>query len=109
MTITNFSEIQTVRIICNATLKDQMLKAVQDLGATGYTYWDCHGKGRKEIMANPYVGASRIYIEIWCDVPTADNIVEYCNRKEFENHGVTAGKEPLLVHGQEANKFTKKA
>jgi len=67
-----------------------------------------YGKGRKEIMANPYVGASRIYIEIWCDLATADSIVEYCNRKDFENHGVTAGKEPLLVHGQEASKFSKK-
>lgn len=102
-----FSEIQTVRIICGASLKDQMLDAVNELGATGYTFWPCHGKGRKEIMPNPYSGADRIYIEVWCSLETADKIMNYCQRAEFRSHGVTAGKEPLQVDKREAQKFIK--
>ncbi len=101
-------EIKSVRIICDGTLKDKIVKKVLDLGATGYTYWECHGMGRKEMVPQHFSGFERVYIEVWCVDKVADKIVKYCDGDQFRSHGVTVGVEGMLISDHEMEKFQKK-
>lgn len=102
-----FTEVRSVRIICDGRLKDHMLREVLDLGATGYTWWEAHGKGQHEMLDNLFSGLDRIYIEVWCNASTAERISAYCQGDQFRGMGMTVGLETLLVPETEAAKFTK--
>jgi hypothetical protein len=95
--------IRNVRIICDGVLKDTILEGVLKLGASGYSWWECHGKGEHEIATDIYQGLDRLYIEVWCQPDVAEKIVDYCHSPKFEPYGMTVGAEPLEVF--ESDKF----
>lgn len=101
-----YAEIKAVRIICDGILKDGILEQVMKFGAGGYTWWEAHGKGRKENINMLFHGLDRLYIEIWCSTEVCDRIVEYYESDAFRNHGVTVGVETLLVKESELPKYT---
>lgn len=98
-------EIRTVRIICDGSLKDKLLKRILDFGATGYTYWEAYGKGRKETVPQHFGGFERIYIEVWCTIPVSEKIVKHCDSDQYRSHAMTVGCEPLMVSDSEIKKF----
>ena len=98
-----FSLISKVTVICDSTLKDVLIKWGEEAGATGNTWFDCHGKGRHEVILNPYSGADRVAIVFLCSEATADKIVEGCIR--YKRQGVSVYKEKVEVPQYDAHKF----
>ena len=69
----NMTEVRSVRIICDTALKDGVLKQLNDLGASGFTWWQAHEKGHRETVPDVETmsgwqrsggGEDRIMIEI---------------------------------------------
>ena len=104
-----FSEVRAVRIMCDGVLKNRILDQLIKFGANGYTWWQAHGKGQHETIADVYTGLDRIYIEVWCDADVAENIVAYCQGSQFRGVGMTCGMEALQIHQDEAAKFKRTA
>jgi hypothetical protein len=102
----NYAEVKAVRIICDGVLKNSILEKVMQFGAGGYTWWEAHGKGRKENINSIWHGLDRLYIEIWCSQEVCDRIVQYYESDQFRNHGVTVGVETLLVKESELSKYS---
>lgn len=100
-----YVEIQAIRLICEGAFKERILKKVEQLGAVGYTWWEAHGKGQHEIIANPFNGLDRVYVEIWCPQEVCDRIVEHFDGAEYHNQGLTIGAETLKVSEKEASKY----
>jgi hypothetical protein len=109
-----FVEARAVRIICDRALKDGVLRQVNELGATGFTWWEAHGKGHRETVPDvqtisgwpkSFGGEQRVCIEVWCRLPVAEKILAYCQGTQFRGIGMIAGLEPLLIHEDEADKF----
>jgi|SRR5579871_5627799 len=103
-----FSEVRAVRIICDGRLKDRLLQQVLQLGATGYTWWEAHGKGEHETLDNLFSGLDRVYIEVWCGPEVAEKIAAHCASAQFRGIGMTVGVDALQVPEAELSKFAKK-
>ena len=105
-----FLEVRSVRIICDGRLKDRLLQQVLQLSfTTGYTWWEAHGKGQHEMLDNLFSGLDRVYIEVWCNLETAEKIAAHCQSDQFRGLGMTVGMESFLVPESESAKFTKRA
>ena len=95
------TQVSAVRIVCDEVLKFRVQQHLSQFGATGYTYWEVHGRGER-------LGDRRgIYIEVWCNSDMAQTIVSYCRSSEFQNAGMSVGVMPLWVSADEAAKFTR--
>jgi hypothetical protein len=101
-TKTTYAEVRAVRIICDEILKDNLLKRLHDLGATGWTWWLAHGKGAHPTDAGLFNELRQIYVEVWCTSPVAEKIFEYCNSSHFEGIGMSVAISPLLVSSEQA-------
>ncbi len=98
-----FSLISKVTVYCDSRLKDTFIQYGEEAGATGHTWFDCHGKGRRELIPDPYSGADRVGIIFLCNEATADKIVEGCLK--YRGQGVTVYKEKVQVPQGDALKF----
>jgi hypothetical protein len=96
------TEVQAVRIICDSILKDDLLKRLQELGATGWTCWMAQGRGEYPTDAGLFNELSRMYVEVWCHSDVAKKIVDYCNSSHFAGIGMSVGVSPLLVSSTQA-------
>ena len=94
------TEIRSVRIICDPVLNEGVLKKLAEFGATGFTWWDTHGKGHRETVPDvqtmsgwnlSFGGENRISIEVWCRPRIADKIIAYCQGSQFRGIGMIAG------------------
>jgi nitrogen regulatory protein P-II len=112
-----FVEARSVRIVCDTALKEGVLRQIDELGATGFTWWAAHGKGHRETVPDVQTisgwhkglgGENRICIEVWCSLPVAEKILAYCQGTQFNGIGMIAGLEPLLIHEDEAAKWAAK-
>ncbi len=99
-----FSPISKVTVFCDNNLKDRIISSGQEAGATGNTWFDCHGKGRHEVLQNPYSGLDRVGIVFLCSEATANKIVESCLK--HQRQGVTVFKEKVEVPQSKAHKFS---
>ena len=113
----SFAEIRSVRIICDPVLKDRVVKQLTDFGAAGFTWWDAHGKGHRETVPDVQTisgwhqslgGENRVYIEVWCNLQVAEQIITFCQGTQFRGIGMIAGLGPLWIHEDEAAKFAEK-
>ncbi len=100
-----YTEVRAVRIICDSVLKDRVLEHLLHLGASGYTWWNVHGKGEHESPVDVYSGSLGVYVEVWCDRDVAEKIVAYCESQQFRRIGMIVALEPLLVPKGEAGHF----
>ncbi len=96
------TEVRAVRIICDAVLKDELLKHLHDLGATGSTWWRAHGKGEHPTDDGLFNESPQMYLEVWCHVDVAEKIMKYCNSSHFTHIGMAAGVTPLYVSAAQA-------
>ena len=98
-----FSVISKVTVFCDGSLKNTIIDWGQKVGAHGNTWFNCHGKGRHEVIVDPYTGADRVGIVFLCSETIADKIVEGCLAHKL--HGVTVFKEKVEVPQSDALKF----
>lgn len=96
-----FVEIQAVRIICDAVLKDRVLGDVIKAGATGYTWWDVHGKGQHDWGAE----MDRVCVEAWCPPAIAAAVAVHFRQPAYRDIGLSVGIQTLLVPEESAGKL----
>ena len=101
------TEVRAVRIVCDELLKNGLLEHITHLGATGYSWWQAHGKGEHPTDTGFLSELRRVYIEVWCSLEVAEKILTYCHSSRFRDIGIAVGVTPLLVSEDDAARFTK--
>ncbi len=101
-------EVRAVRIICDDFLRNNFLEHLGRLGATGYTWWQAHGKGEHPTDSGFLSELRRVYIEVWCNSEVAEQILSHCQSPQFHHSGMAVGISTLFIPDDEAAKFTKK-
>lgn len=83
-------ETKTARrvvIIVDSSLKDQILDKVIDLGAKGYNYTKCNGRGQHAITGDPYHEDGLVRIEVIASVEVGAAILDYIHAAQFQQFG----------------------
>jgi hypothetical protein len=99
------AEVQSVRIVCDVVLKEDLLAHLKKLGATGWTWWLAHGKGEHPTEPGLFFDLQRMCVEVWCSTETAQKILAYCNSSHFKDIGMMVGVSPVFVSKEQAAKF----
>ncbi len=107
MSIT-LTEVRAVRIVCDERLKTRLFEHITRVGATGYSWWQAHGKGEHPTDTGFLSELRRVYIEVWCNPEVAEKILTYCDSSQFHDIGMAAGITSLSVFEDDAGKFTKR-
>ena len=98
------SELKTIRritVYADCVLEEPLLERFLELGATGYSVVDCRGKGKHEVVADPFSGHERIRIEVLANVDLADSIMHYLSRPEFKRRAIAACMDTVQVVAHE--------
>ena len=75
-----------ITIITERGLRDRLIDAVHNLGATGHTHYDVHGEGSRG--AGALRGGPSVKIEAVVPAEVADRIAEHVASKYFAHHSV---------------------
>ena len=76
-----------VTVVAERTVRDRLLSAIHDLGATGHTIADVQGEGSRGVSAAGWTGAS-VKIETIVPPDVADRIVAHVAERYFAHHSV---------------------
>ena len=80
--------LKKVTIITEDALKNQLLKKICELGATGYTCHEVQGYGSRGTRSDQF--ASNIEVQVICEDSVAEAILTYVSHHFFENHACIA-------------------
>ena len=83
-------------IITEARLEKPLARTIMDLGATGYTICEVHGRGDRGIRNSELFEVSNIKIEVACKREVALAIKEYVSKTYGQNYATS-----LYMHGIE--------
>ena len=86
-----------VTIITETALESEILKAVEKLGASGYTITDARGKGSRGIRDAGWAISSNIRIEIICSDELAENICTFLNEHYYNNYAMVVFESEVSV------------
>lgn len=89
------TRLKIVTIITERILEEKLLRAVEKLGATGYTISQVSGKGSRGVRASEWAGPDT-RIETLVSDEVAEAIIEYVAEHYFEHYAV-------IVYVQDAN------
>ena len=84
-------------VIADAVLEQRLLEAFLKLGAKGYNCHYCMGKGRHEILEDPFTGRSRVRIEVLAQMDVAKKILDFLHGKPFGRYPLAAYIETVQV------------
>lgn len=76
-----------VTIVAERIVRDRLLEAIHDLGATGHTITDVKGEGSRGIQASGWGGPS-VKIETIVAPDVADRIAAHVSTTYFAHHSV---------------------
>lgn len=93
----NLVPIKRVTVIAESVLEHELIERFFKLGARGYTAINCRGKGRHDVIENPYTGVSAVRIEVLVPDDVATKIMSYLQRDMFNNYAVIACLETVDV------------
>lgn len=79
--------LKLVTIVTERILEDRLLRALDDLGATGYTLTQATGRGSRGVRASEWEGPDT-RIETLVSPAVADAIVAHVAEKFFEHYAV---------------------
>jgi nitrogen regulatory protein PII len=99
--MTTLVPVQRVTIIADSVLTDTLLENLLRLGSNGYTYTECHGKGKHEDLPDPYTGISRVRIEVFVQPKIAEAVMEYLYSEELRHYALVACVETVQVSSHE--------
>lgn len=94
--------IRRVTIYADAALETMILEGILKSGATGYTVLECRGKGKHEVIEDPFRGISRVRIEVLAQPPVAEAILEWVGHPQFRRRAVAACMETVDVLADDA-------
>ena len=81
--------LKLITIVTEEVLKDQMIHKAQELGATGYTVYECQGKGVRGTRHDSVSGAN-VRIELVCPESVAVAILTTVSHDYFEHYACIA-------------------
>jgi hypothetical protein len=90
-------QIRRVTVIAETVLEQQLLQEFTKLGAKGYTCTYCFGKGRHEVIEDPFTGRSLVRIEVLARPEVAEAILRYVSRDEFRTYPLTGFMDNVIV------------
>ncbi len=96
-----FKTISRVTVYSDATLEHHLIEQFLKLGVTGYTVLECRGKGKHELMHDPFQGVARVRIEMLVLPPVAEKLIHYLNADGFKGRAVLACMETVQVGAEE--------
>jgi len=81
--------LKLITIVVEEVLKDQIIHKTQELGATGYTCYQCQGEGTRGTRRDAVTGAN-VRIEIVCPENVAVKILTTISHDYFEHYACIA-------------------
>lgn len=81
--------LKLVTVVAESVLQDRITREVMELGASGFTLVQSHGRGSRGLRTGDIPGES-VRIEVVVDHETADDIIAHMSEKYFENYAVIA-------------------
>ncbi len=102
--LSKFVEVHALRMMFDSVIRDRVIKALNSLGVTGYTWWQAHGEGMvsEPGWSDSKVVLNRICVEVWCKPSLAQKIVEYSQADQFKDVAMMVGIHPIWIHEDEA-------
>lgn len=77
-----------VTIITESALETELIRAVEQLGAHGYTITDARGKGSRGARDAGWDEARNIRMEVVCDAAVAAAVSEHLQRHYYDNYAM---------------------
>ncbi|MCG8372500.1 MAG: hypothetical protein MI700_03165 [Balneolales bacterium] len=90
------TELFLVTIITERILRDDIIKQIKELGATGYTLSDTTGEGSRGVRASDWEGKN-VKIEVVVSKEVGDKIIDVVANTYFENYSVITYAFPVNV------------
>lgn len=82
------SHRKLVTVITESTLERDLLREIESLGVGGYTVSDARGRGDKGVRASHWGHSSNIRVEIVCDTPLAERVLERLRERYYEHYAI---------------------
>ena len=89
--------VRRVTVYADSALEHFLIEQFLKLGAKGYTVLDCRGKGKHEIVDDPFQGATRVRIELIVSPEVGEKLIGYLAHSEFRLRAVLACIETVQV------------
>ncbi len=93
----DYVTLRRVTIVASSSLEHVVLPHLMELGATGYTLWECRGRGDRRMFDDPFSGLACVRIETIVQPHVADQIVDYLNSSRFSSQPLTVCVENVQV------------
>jgi nitrogen regulatory protein PII len=77
-----------VTVITESNLERDLVKEIESLGVVGYTISDARGRGDRGVRASHWGHSSNIRVEIACDTPLAEKLLERLRTKYYEHYAI---------------------
>ncbi len=84
-------------LIIDTAIEHGVLKAIVQLGASGYTCLACFGEGRRTLQNEPFLGSSQIQVEVVASRRIVEDIVALVEGPTFGSYPRTAYIETVEV------------
>lgn len=81
--------LKLVTIVAESVLRDRLPKELMELGASGFTLTQSHGRGSRGLRTGSIPGDS-VRIEVVVDAEVEDRILDHLAEKYFDNFAVIA-------------------
>ncbi len=81
--------LKKVTIIAEGVLEAQIVRALRELGASGYTISEARGEGSRGVRASEWEGHN-VMVETLVGPETAERILAHVSETYFEHYAVVA-------------------
>ena len=82
------SHRKLLTVITEANLERDLVREIEAEGVGGYTISDVRGRGDKGVRASHWGHSSNIRLEVICDTPLAERLVERLRDKYYPNFAI---------------------
>ena len=87
--------LKKVTVIIEDAIKNQLVKKILEMGATGFTSHEVQGHGSRGLRSDPF--ANNVEIGVICNEPMAEAILKYVADHYLENHACIAWVDDVKV------------
>jgi hypothetical protein len=100
-----WAQVRRVVVIVDTAIESPILEYIMKAGARGYNCVYCFGKGRHEVLEDPFTGRSRVRIEILVREEVAEDIMDFVHEPQFSAYPITAFMDTVEVDPRDAESF----
>ncbi|HEY1783964.1 MAG TPA: hypothetical protein VGG30_00395 [Pirellulales bacterium] len=100
-----WAQVRRVVIIADTAIEAPILEYIMKAGARGYNCIYCFGKGRHEVLEDPFTGRSRVRIELLVREEVADTIMDFVHEPQFAPYPITAFMDTVEVDPRDEHFF----